>query len=109
MSETDIGNGGVRRTARGIEYVRTAADRFVDLVDWPYAAQYVEVDGLSMAYVDERPAGAGDRDRDRDQSVTTLLLLHGEPTWAYLYRRMIPTLLAAGYRVASLQLSVDRQ
>lgn len=103
MSETDIGNGGVRRTARGIEYVRTADNRFVDLVDWPYAAQYVEVDGLRMAYVDERPAGAGDRDRDRDrdQSVTTLLLLHGEPTWAYLYRRMIPTLVAAGYRVVA--------
>jgi haloalkane dehalogenase len=103
MSEAEIGNGGVQRTSSGVEYVRTDDDRFVDLIDWPYVPQYVEVDGLRMAYVDERPAGAGERDRDRDrnQNVTTLLLLHGEPTWAYLYRRMIPTLVAAGYRVVA--------
>ena len=78
----------VHQSASGIDFVRTPDDRFVDLVDWPYAAHYLEVDGLRMAYVDEGPVGA-----------TTLLLLHGEPTWGYLYRRMIPTLVAAGYRV----------
>ena len=47
----------------------------------------VDVDGLRMAYIDEGP---------RDGR--TILLVHGEPTWGYLYRRMVPTLLAAGYR-----------
>ncbi len=72
----------------GVAYVRTPDDRFVDLVDWPYAPKYVEVDGLRMAYVDEGPTDA-----------STLLLLHGEPTWGYLYRRMLPGLIGAGLRV----------
>ncbi len=71
----------------GIEFVRTPEDRFRGLDDFPYEPRYVDVDGLRMAYVDE-----GDPD------APTLLLLHGEPTWSYLYRRMIPPLVAAGYR-----------
>jgi len=66
-------------------------DRFRDLVDWPYAPHYRQVpaeDGsvLRIAYVDE---GSG----------STMLLLHGEPTWSYLYHRMIPPLVEAGFRV----------
>lgn len=77
-------------TAAGIEYLRTPNERFVGLPDWPYTPRYVEVDGLRMAYVDEGPLDG-----------VTLLLLHGEPTWGYLYRRMIPGLVAAGYRVVA--------
>jgi haloalkane dehalogenase len=74
-------------TPGGIEYARTPDERFVGLDDFPYEPRYVEVDGLRMAYVD-----VGDRD------APTLLLMHGEPTWSYLYRRMIPLLVDAGYR-----------
>lgn len=85
MSSTDT---DVRSTTPGgIEFVRTPEDRFQGIDDFPYEPQYVDVDGLRMAYVDE-----GDRD------APTLLLMHGEPTWSYLYRRMIPPLVAAGYR-----------
>ena len=63
---------------------RTPDERFEGLSGWPYAPRYVEQDdGLRMHYVDE---GAGD----------PLLLLHGEPTWGFLYRTMIPVLADAG-------------
>lgn len=74
-------------TPGGIEFVRTPDERFGGLHDFPYEPQHVDVDGLRIAYVD-----VGDRD------APTLLLLHGEPTWSYLYRRMIPPLVDAGYR-----------
>ena len=78
------------RTDAGIEYVRTPDERFVDLPDFPWEPKYVSVDGLRMAYLDEGPT---------DGARETILLLHGEPTWSYLYRRMIPTLVAAGHRI----------
>ncbi|WP_436792555.1 haloalkane dehalogenase [Actinospongicola halichondriae] len=74
-------------TPDGIEFVRTPDERFQGCDDFPYEPQYVDVDGLRMAYVD-----VGERD------APTLLLLHGEPTCSYLYRRMIPLLVDAGYR-----------
>lgn len=77
-------------TAAGIEFLRTPEERFADLADFPWEPHYIEVDGLRMAYIDEGP-----HDGDKE----TVLLLHGEPTWSYLYRRMIPTLTAAGHRV----------
>ncbi|MEZ5167747.1 MAG: haloalkane dehalogenase [Acidimicrobiales bacterium] len=76
-------------TANGVPFVRTPDDRFVDLPDFPWEPKYTMVDGLRMAYLDE--GAGGDR--------STILLLHGEPTWSYLYRRMIPTLVAAGHRI----------
>ena len=85
MSETHV-----QRTPNGIEFVRTPEDRFANLVDFPYAPKYIEIDGLRMAYLDEG---------SHDGPVT--LLLHGEPTWSYLYRRMIPGLVAAGRRVVA--------
>ena len=75
-------------TSDGVAFVRTPEDRFADLEGWGYETQYVEVEGLRMAWVDEGPLDAA-----------PVLLLHGEPTWGYLYRRMIPALVAAGYRV----------
>lgn len=75
-----------------MDTVSTPEDRFAALRDYPYKPSYVEVGGdgdtLRMAYVDEGP---------RDGPV--VLLLHGEPTWGYLYRHMIGPLVDAGLRV----------
>jgi haloalkane dehalogenase len=72
------------------EVLRTPSSRFAEIVgyDWPVAEVTVGP-GLQMAYVDTGPADATE----------TVLLLHGEPMWGYLYRTMIPTLVAAGHRV----------
>ena len=70
------------------EVYRTPDERFAGLPDWPYEPRYAEVAGLRLARVDE---GSGD----------PVLLLHGEPTWSYLYRGVIPPLLAAGRRVVA--------
>lgn len=72
-----------------MQVLRTPDERFVDLPRWSYAPRYATTkDGLRVHYVDEGP---------RDGRV--VLLLHGEPTWAYLYRKMIPILVAAKLRV----------
>ena len=72
--------------AAGMRVLRTPDERFADLPGWPYEPSYLETsDGLRMAYVDE---GSG----------PTVLLLHGEPSWGYLYRRMVPVLVEAGFR-----------
>ena len=74
-----------------MEALRTPDDCFAGLADWPYEPNYVEVgDGLRMAYVDEGPRDAA-----------PVLLLHGEPSWSYLYRKMIPPLVEAGHRVVA--------
>lgn len=70
-----------------MEAYRTPDERFEGLPGYPFTPHYVEQDGLQMHYADE---GAGD----------PILLLHGEPTWAYLYRRMIPPLAAVARVVA---------
>lgn len=70
---------------------RTPDDRFADLPDWPYAPNYVEIaDGLRVHYIDEGPREA-----------PPVLMLHGEPTWTYLYRRMIGPAVDAGFRVVA--------
>ncbi|NNE74043.1 MAG: alpha/beta fold hydrolase [Acidimicrobiales bacterium] len=69
------------------DFVRTPDQRFADLADFPYEPDYLDIDGLRMAYIDEGPTDG-----------PLLLLLHGEPTWSYLYRRMIPPLVQAGFR-----------
>jgi len=82
--------------------LRTPDDRFDDLGGFPFDPHYVEI-----------PAGASDPDDDdRDQVIRihylaegpadaaeTILLLHGEPSWCYLYRTMVPVLVSAGHRV----------
>ncbi len=78
-----------QRTPTGIEFLRTPAERFDVVEGFDYEPRYADVDGLRMAYLDE----------GRAQSGHTLLLPHGEPTWGYLYRFMIPPLVAAGHRV----------
>lgn len=71
-----------------MEILRTPDERFVNLPAYPFAPHYVEVDGLRIHYVDEGP-------READP----VLMLHGEPSWSYLYRKMIPIVAVAGYRV----------
>src|SRR5262245_15665420 len=68
--------------------IRTPDERFQNLPDWPFAPHYAEVNGLRVHYVDEGTAG------------DVILWLHGEPSWSYLYRKMIPP-LAARYRVVA--------
>lgn len=67
--------------------LRTPDECFANLPDFPFAPNYVEVNGLRIHYLDE-----GARD------AAPILLLHGEPSWCYLYRKMIPVLVAAGHR-----------
>jgi haloalkane dehalogenase len=71
-----------------MQYLRTPEDRFVNLPGYSFAPHYVEVNGLRLHYIDEGPQGAA-----------PVLLLHGEPSWCYLYRKMVPILAAAGHRV----------
>ncbi len=68
--------------------LRTPDSRFQNLPGYDFDANYLDVDGLRMHYVDEGP---------RDGAV--VLLLHGEPSWSFLYRTMIPPLRDAGFRV----------
>ena len=71
-----------------MKVLRTPDTRFRDLPDYDFAENYADADGLRMHYVDEGP-------RDGD----VVLLLHGEPSWSYLYRYMIPPLRDEGFRV----------
>ena len=66
---------------------RTPNDAFASLPGFSFAPHYLEWNGLRTHYLDEGP-----------QEGPVALLLHGEPTWSYLYRHMIPPLVAAGYR-----------
>ena len=76
-----------------MEALRTPEERFADLPDYPFEPNYAEVrdgDGgtLRVHYLDEGPA---------DEA--PVLLVHGEPSWSYLYRHMVPILVNAGHRV----------
>lgn len=81
-----------------MKILRTPDERFSGLEDYAFAPHYsevVDVDGTSLRlhHVDEGPREAA-----------PLLLMHGNPTWAYLYRKMIPGLVAAGHRVIAVDL-----
>ena len=76
-----------------MEILRTPDERFRDLAGYPFEPNYADVDdgeggSLRIHYVDEGP---------RDGEL--ILCLHGQPTWSYLYRKMIPIFADAGYRV----------
>lgn len=79
-----------------IEALRTPEERFAALPGFTFAAHYVDrlpgYEGLRVHYLDERPLSPGGR---------TVLCLHGQPTWCYLYRKMIPVFTAAGHRVVA--------
>jgi haloalkane dehalogenase len=69
------------------EIIRTPDQRFANLSGFDYQPHYIEIRQLRIHYVDEGPKDA-----------MPVLLLHGEPSWSYLYREMIPIITAAGYR-----------
>ncbi len=71
-----------------MQALRTPDSRFENLPNYNFNPNFIEVDGLRMHYIDEGP---------KDGAV--ILLLHGEPSWSYLYRHMIPPLRDAGFRV----------
>ncbi len=75
--------------------LRTPEERFADLPGHPFAPRYTAAlpgfEGLRAHYLDEGPADAE----------TTVLCLHGQPTWSYLYRKMLPVFVAAGQRVVA--------
>lgn len=77
------------------EFLRTPEERFIDLPDYPFKPHYVEdlqgYEGLRGHYLDE-----GEQDADE-----VFLCLHGEPTWSYLYRKMIPVFAKTGARVVA--------
>ncbi len=68
--------------------VRTPDERFANLPEYPWAPKYVMVNNLRMHYVEAGPTTG-----------EVVLLLHGEPSWSYLYRKMIPVLANAGFHV----------
>ena len=68
--------------------LRTPEARFSSLPDFPFAPRRVDIGGLEMAWVEDGPASAA-----------PVLCLHGEPSWSFLYRKMIPVLARAGHRV----------
>jgi haloalkane dehalogenase len=82
-----------------MEMLRTPDERFENLPGYPYAPHYVEVPAgaggqeLRVHYLDEGPLDG-----------QVILLLHGEPSWSYLYRTMIPVLVAAGLRAVAIDL-----
>src|SRR3954468_24629238 len=78
-------DGRTRKIAR----MRTPDERFTALPAFPYEPRHVELpDGLRMAYVDE---GEG----------PVVLLLHGEPSWSFLWRKCIPVFVQNGFRVVA--------
>jgi len=67
--------------------VKTPEKCFSDLPDYNFSENYCDINGLKMHYIDAGPSDG-----------KTLLLLHGQPVWSYLYRTMIHELVAKGYR-----------
>jgi haloalkane dehalogenase len=95
MPGSDPGNGATAMTRADAanlplraDALRTPDGAFENLPGWAFAPHYADVQGYRLAYVDEGPPDAA-----------PVLMLHGEPTWGYLYRRMIPVVAAAGHRV----------
>jgi len=70
-----------------MKILRTPDQRFQNLSDYEFEPHYVDIDGMRIHYVDEGPADA-----------PPVLLMHGEPSWSYLYRHMIPPIASAGLR-----------
>jgi len=70
-----------------MELLRTPDERFADLPGFDFQPNYLDVDGVRIHYLDEGPRDA-----------PPVLLMHGEPSWSFLYRKMIPVFTRAGYR-----------
>ena len=71
-----------------IEILRTPDERFENLQDFPFKPNYMQIGDFRVHYLDEGPSDG-----------LPILLIHGEPTWSYLFRKMIPIFTAAGHRI----------
>ncbi len=71
-----------------MKLLRTPDQRFDNLPEYPFRPHYADVEGVRIHFIDE-----GQSDNE------TVLMIHGEPSWSYLYRKMIPVIAGAGYRV----------
>ncbi len=80
-----------RTTYQGVAYLRTPDACFDDLPDWPYRPRYDKINGLRQAYIDVGPRRG-----------KPILLLHGQPSWSYLYHDVVPVLVDQGYRVIAM-------
>jgi haloalkane dehalogenase len=82
--------------SKAMKVLRTPDDRFAGIADYPFAPHYAEVSDkatgtrMRLHYIDEGPRDAA-----------PVLLMHGEPSWSYLYRKFVPPLVAAGHRVVA--------
>jgi haloalkane dehalogenase len=76
--------------SRSADVLRTPDERFEGLPGYDFAPHYTEVDGLRLHHVDEGPRDAA-----------PVLMLHGEPSWSYLYRHMVPVFAGAGLRAVA--------
>ena len=85
-SDSDINYERFNLVTPGV--LRTPDERFNDIKDYPFSANYLTIGDTRIHYLDEGPVDG-----------KIIYLLHGEPAWSYLFRKMIPTLTAAGYRV----------
>lgn len=70
-----------------MEILRTPDERFNNLPNYPFRPHYTEIDNLRIHHIDEGPPDG-----------PIILMLHGEPSWSYLYRHMIPIFVSAGFR-----------
>jgi haloalkane dehalogenase len=77
-----------------VDVFRTPDERFAGLPGYEFEPRYVELEGLRLHYVDEGPGGDNGAGDGRP-----VVCFHGEPTWAYLHRKMLSPLTAAGHRV----------
>jgi len=75
-------------TTMAVEILRTPDERFENLQDFPFEPNYMQIGDFRVHYLDEGPSDG-----------LPILLIHGEPTWSYLFRKMIPVFTAAGHRV----------
>jgi haloalkane dehalogenase len=71
-----------------LKLLSTPDERFENLPDFPFEPHYIEVDGIKIHYLDEGSTQS-----------EVILLMHGEPSWCFLYRHMIPILLKGGFRI----------
>ena len=85
-SEVNVNYERFKLVAPGV--LRTPEDRFKNIIDYPFKANYLIIGDTRIHYLDEGP---------KDGEI--IFLLHGEPAWSYLFRKMIPALTEAGYRV----------
>src|SRR5215467_9904282 len=89
--DTQVNPAGRSGAAMGsLAVLRTPDERFADLPDFPYPPHYVDLPDLRIHYLDVGPADG-----------PAVVLLHGEPSWSFLYRKMIPIFDTAGFRVVA--------